>query len=644
MSFRARLTLFFVLIVLVPMASVAFLMFGLLSKVETAEVDAAVAEQRQTVYNLYSQAIADAENAITSGVGSDLQLSEAMREGDCQAARERLQELVDHEHIARVGLVDQSGEQVCANGAHDALAPATIELEGGGSVAKLQVSVTRAAGFARRVRRLVGAPPTPRTQLLGPGLAVCIDNRLRYTSVEGVGDCPPPERATIEGPQGEPLLVRAFDATDGFGSERMVVATVTGPDDLPEGVRPGDSDTDRLVVVGILLGFFILALVFALAVSRRLQEQVAGLLVAVRRLGGGDFSTRAPTEGGDEFGELGEEFNKMSFQLGAQLDEVRRERERVLAAVRRLGAAMGSSLDRDRLLEIVMTAALEATRAHGGRVTIRPTGDAPNEYAARAGGLRGLEVVLRNAEQRALGSGDFAEATSGALSALAHPLMKREGDERHVHGVISVARADDPFSDPDRELFCYLAEQAALALENLDRYERFSSESVTDELTGLSNYRRFHDAVGLEAERWRRTGERVGLVMFDIDDFKAVNDTRGWLQGDEVLREVARVLHESSRRYDEPARYGGEELAIVLAGASLDEAHVIAERVRTQIEGLEVAAVDDKGPVRVTVSAGVSSLPECARDEHDLVATAFAALQKAKRGGKNLTACAPRIG
>ena len=541
-----------------------------------------------------------------------------------------------------MALVDQSGDQVCVNGVRDAVAPATIQLAGRESVAGLQVSVTRVAGFARRVRRLVGAPPTQPAQWTGPGLAVCIDNRLRYASVEGVGGCPLPQRATIEGPQGQDLLVRTFRATGGFGSERVVLSMLTGPDDLREGARPGGSDTDRVLVAGILLGFFVLALIFALAVSRQLQGQVAGLLEAVRRLGRGDFSTRAPTDGGDEFAELGAEFNKMSDQLAAQLDEVTRERERVLAAVRRLGAAMGSSLHRDRLLEIVVTTAVEGLGAHGGRVSIRRTGDAPMEQAARAGNLR-LEAVLRDAEDRVLGSGDSAEAALGATHALAHPLMMREGDESHMHGVISVARAGDPFSDAQRELLGDLVGQAELALENLHLHEALAREAVTDGLTGLSNRRRFNDAVGLEIEHWRRTGERVGLIMLDIDDFKAVNDTQGWLQGDEVLREVARVLHAGSRRNDEAARYGGEELAIVLAGASLDEAYIIAERVRAQIEELKVRPLDGKDPVRVTVSAGVSSVPECARDEHSLVATAFGALQRAKCGGKNRTVRAPRL-
>jgi diguanylate cyclase (GGDEF)-like protein len=622
-SFRNRLSLFFLLIVLVPMVSVAVVLFRLISDNEDGKADAAVAARTDVVVNLYRQATSDAERVAEDEVVTDAQLAAALRADDVEAARDRAQELATGEQIARIRLVDD-GEVVFNVGTDNAVAPATNELQGAGgdSFGRLQVSVTRAAGFARRVGRLAGTE-----------LVVRADGRLLASSVEGLDLGSLPDAGTIEGPDGETLRVApSFDAP-GFADERIVLSVLADIDQVP-----GEVTRSRLLAGGILLGFFVLAFVFALAVSRQLQQQVAGLLDAARRLGAGDFSAKVPTEGRDEFSALGEEFNKMSAQLSARLAELARERERVQTSVRRLGEAVGSNLDRDALLGLVVTTALEGVGAQAGRVTIRPSGEGPMEEAAREGDLRRLEPVLREVEGRVLRSGAFAEVNAGGHSALAQPLVGGDGEHRRLNGVVSVAREGAPFSEPDRELFQYLAGQAAVSIENVDLHRTVARESVTDELTGLSNWRRFYETVELEVERSRRFGDRVGLVMADIDDFKVVNDTGGHRQGDEVLREIGRVLRESSREIDEPARYGGEELAVVLRGTDLEGAFLLAERMRGQIEALDIGSVDGAGrPVRVTASFGVASLPETADDVQTLVSGADAALYQAKRAGKNRT-------
>jgi diguanylate cyclase (GGDEF)-like protein len=103
-----------------------------------------------------------------------------------------------------------------------------------------------------------------------------------------------------------------------------------------------------------------------------------------------------------------------------------------------------------------------------------------------------------------------------------------------------------------------------------------------------------------------------------------------------VLREVARVLRDSSREIDEPARYGGEEMAIALPQTDLEGAFQFAERVRARIEALEVPMIGGSGVVRVTASLGAAALPQSAAADKDaLVAAADAALYRAKRLGKN---------
>ena len=206
-------------------------------------------------------------------------------------------------------------------------------------------------------------------------------------------------------------------------------------------------------------------------------------------------------------------------------------------------------------------------------------------------------------------------------------------------GVISIARPGRPFSQRQRELFEYLTNQAAISIENVDLHETIQRQAVTDELTGLFNHRRFQEVMTAEVERTRRFGQELGLIMLDIDNFKRVNDTYGHLQGDLVLREVARALRESSREIDEPARYGGEEMAVALPQTGLAG----RVRVRRARAPADRGAPDRRcwtatGTLRVTASFGAASLPHSAKIDKDaLVAAADAALYRAKRSGKNRT-------
>jgi diguanylate cyclase (GGDEF)-like protein len=230
-------------------------------------------------------------------------------------------------------------------------------------------------------------------------------------------------------------------------------------------------------------------------------------------------------------------------------------------------------------------------------------------------------------------------AEVGGVHALAAQLVARlgRGGAQEQVGVVSIARHGNGFDETEYELFSYLTGQAAVSIENVDLHEIVQMQAVTDELTGLFNLRHFHHTLDGEIERSRRFGTDVGLAMLDIDDFKQINDTYGHQQGDVVLLEVARVLRSLSRDIDEPARYGGEEMAVVLPQTDLNGAELLAERMRSAIEALRINRLDGDGTLQVTASFGVASLPTCASDKDGLIAEADAALYRAKRAGKNRT-------
>jgi diguanylate cyclase (GGDEF)-like protein len=131
--------------------------------------------------------------------------------------------------------------------------------------------------------------------------------------------------------------------------------------------------------------------------------------------------------------------------------------------------------------------------------------------------------------------------------------------------------------------------------------------------------------------------------MLDLDHFKQINDEYGHQQGDEVLELVADLLRDFSRDIDAPARYGGEELAIVLPQTDSEGAEQLAERIREAVEQLEVPRVDGNGSLRLQASFGVAAVPESATDRESLIAAADAALYRAKRGGRNRVARAEPV-
>jgi len=164
---------------------------------------------------------------------------------------------------------------------------------------------------------------------------------------------------------------------------------------------------------------------------------------------------------------------------------------------------------------------------------------------------------------------------------------------------------------------------------------RTQASAIYDELTRLYNYRYFQDRVVSEVRRAQRYEHALTLLMIDVDDFKAFNDTRGHLAGNMALRRLASVLRKTVREVDVAARYGGEEFAILLPSTPKLAALKLAEKLRQAVEKAGIGR-DEAGKGRpLTVSVGVASLPGDAGTAEELVGRADSALYIAKSMGKN---------
>ena len=169
---------------------------------------------------------------------------------------------------------------------------------------------------------------------------------------------------------------------------------------------------------------------------------------------------------------------------------------------------------------------------------------------------------------------------------------------------------------------------AALSLRNARLIAERERLAAIDGLTGLANRREFDLVLAREVNRSERTREPLSLVVFDVDHFKRINDSRGHLAGDEVLRAIASVLREATRDMDVVARYGGEEFAVVLPRCDQADATVVVSRVTAAIR-------DHQALEGVTLSAGIATLAVHASNGLALIAAADEALYESKRTGRN---------
>ena len=175
-----------------------------------------------------------------------------------------------------------------------------------------------------------------------------------------------------------------------------------------------------------------------------------------------------------------------------------------------------------------------------------------------------------------------------------------------------------------------IANEASIALENARLYGEARALADRDPLTGFFNHRSLHERFGQEAVRARRARRPLSLLMLDLDDFKLVNDTFGHLLGDEVLRWTADVIRRTLRASDIPARYGGDEFAILLPDASRDEAAQTAERLAESF-ATETFVHDNRLNVPIGISLGFATFPADGRTAAELIAVADAGLYRMKR-------------
>jgi diguanylate cyclase (GGDEF)-like protein len=610
MSFRNRLTSFFLLIVLVPMAGVGVTVFRLISDSGHSQAEARAAGVAAAAASLYG-------TDVLSSRGDAYQLARRAPALPRHGLTARLKSVMAQAGLQRL-VISRNGRTLYDIGSRAAIAPSKVVLRQGRTVWQVAASTTLASTFAASLaapgsNNGVVVRQGGRTLAATPALA----GQLRLPSQGTV---------TIGGHRYEAFGSRRFT---GFGARPVTVTVLSNVD-----AGTTSLGSTRLLAAVFIVGFLLLAVSFAFLASRGLESQLSRFLRAARRLAGGDFSAPVPVEGSDDFAMLAVEFNNMSQQLAQRLDELNSERARLRESIRRAGETFASNLDRQALLSLALRTAVDGVEGAFGRVSARSEPDGPLWEVVRERSPDGSADVLLAAERQALHRRVLAECSDGDTHVAAVPLGPWSPLGRPF-GLVTIGRHGRPFTVDDKDLLRSLGAQTTLALENVELHQEVARRAVTDELTGLANHGRFQEVLGSEMEQVRRYHYPVGLIMLDLDNFKKINDTYGHPQGDLVLKQVARVLQGNSREADSPARYGGEEMALILPHTDLEGAYAIAERVRTAIAALHIPLIDGGGELRVTASIGVGATSEGHKEA--LIGATDAALYRAKHEGKNRT-------
>ena len=212
-------------------------------------------------------------------------------------------------------------------------------------------------------------------------------------------------------------------------------------------------------------------------------------------------------------------------------------------------------------------------------------------------------------------------------------------NENKILGYVITKKIDNKLTLKEIEYLEDLSNQAATTINRANAYAEILKHATLDALTGFYNRRQLEERTKQEIASSRRQKTPLCAIMTDIDFFKKVNDTYGHTVGDLVLKTVSKVMRSQLREYDIAGRYGGEEFVILLPFTKIEEAKMVAERLRKAIENkvIDISKINPESPekeIHVTISLGVYQL-KTEDKETDLINNADKALYKAKETGRN---------
>lgn len=364
-------------------------------------------------------------------------------------------------------------------------------------------------------------------------------------------------------------------------------------------------------------------------------KEILGAFLAVREYGNSPFSLEEI-----EFAGIASHHFRAIIKE-AEVRESLKKSVNELSAIARIAEASISTLSLEELLEVSLETAAKVLHAHSGSIFLAKDDQLQlaktynlkiKPYTLSAKKDKGNEIAqIASREKKYLHlvnplPPQFKGLHPEITDSLVLPLTAKE----ELIGILCLNnQTSRQYSEGEIKTALTIANELALAIKTTLLYQETLEKSLTDRLTGLRNHSYFWERLEEEVKRASRSKKALSILIFDLDNFKIFNDTYGHLKGDNVLKEVGKIIKETARGSDIAARYGGDEFAVIMPETTVENSISLAKRLNTKIGKLKY------GNLSLTLSVGVASFPEHGKTAAELIEQADLALYSVKRQGKN---------
>ncbi len=659
MSLQRRLTLFFVLIVILPLAAAGLIVQRVIASEVNERAVLSIRPALDATVSIYNDQSALLEKRLRSTIDDKGDLGRLLTRGTTGELKEYLHQRLRRSEGIDLLIVTRPESAALLVASEPRFLPdvemPTIEeiVEQPGPNGAVRTLPTPVVVRGKRVGQVIGGFWIDKELLAagtdsGVGLSIVAGGRVIASTLllEGVVPAYVDLGEPFETEIGEPVKAISRSLAPGLN---IVASTPSAPI---------DATSRRVLNAMVFLLLFALVATTALAalLARLITQPLEELAEGAMAISEGRFDHRIPVRSKDEVGQLAMAFNEMTSRLSTTISELSLSRDQLRRSIQRVGETLRSTHDMKQLLESILNTAADAMRADAAIFwDFTPTRDELYPALERgtdtdtlvrvpvgegAVGLvaeRSTPVVI---PAETAGGPRFSRYEPRFPVAIAVPVYSHD----KIRGVLALYRTDPRkhFNNQDLEMVNFLAEQGGTAIENVLLHEEAQRLSITDGLTGIWNRRYFQmqfRQVLATATRFRRP---FSMLMLDLDHFKKINDTYGHRRGDAILVEVSQRVTTMVREVDTFARYGGEEFACLLSETDVDGAVTTAEKIRDAVKR-EPFGSNEETPIDLTISIGIASYPEHGESFVALIEAADKALYRAKQTGRDQVCVAERL-